>query len=316
MSILEGSARIPGYPKILTIGHPKISDLLTGSVSIEEKVDGSNFSFMVDDKGQAIFRSRKKEIYPDDLNNMFELGVEAVEKLLEDGNIAPYVIFRCEYLRRPRHNLIKYDRIPNNHLIVLDVSANRVYLTHKEKKTIANKIGFETVPLLFEGKLGNPDEQRKMLESLLETESILGGAKVEGVVIKSYDKWTHEGFPMWGKIVRDDFKEKMGAKTKKIQYGDKVITQIVESLKTEARWNKALQSIKEDGLYTGAPENIPHLLRAVHRDIDEEELDWIKEQLMAGYVKKIKGDVCKGLAEWYKFKILEGAIDGDDTNNG
>ena len=45
MKILAILNQISSYPKIYSLGHAAILDLLDGRVIVEEKVDGSQFSF-------------------------------------------------------------------------------------------------------------------------------------------------------------------------------------------------------------------------------------------------------------------------------
>lgn len=50
--------------------------------------------------------------------------------------------------------------------------------------------------------------------------------------------------------------------------------------------------------------------REVHKDLEEECADEIKELLYKWAVKDIKRSVIKGLPEWYKEKLLEKQFNG------
>ena len=52
---------IHSYPTVFAIGHKMIADLFNGSVVVEEKVDGSQFSFGVID-GELVCRSKGQQI--------------------------------------------------------------------------------------------------------------------------------------------------------------------------------------------------------------------------------------------------------------
>ena len=71
------------------------------------------------------------------------------------------------------------------------------------KKAEAERLGLECVPLLYKGMIKSPDELLKFLDA----ESILGGTKIEGVVVKNYNLFTLEKKIAMGKFVREDFKE-------------------------------------------------------------------------------------------------------------
>jgi hypothetical protein len=46
------------YPSIYNLGHRALQDLLTVSVNVEEKVDGSQFSFGITEEGEIKLRSK------------------------------------------------------------------------------------------------------------------------------------------------------------------------------------------------------------------------------------------------------------------
>ena len=107
------------YPKVYNLGHAWIKNLLIGPVTVEEKIDGSQFSFgRFGDELKV--KSKSVELVLDYPEKMFELAVEQVKKvshLLKDG-----YTYRAEYLSKPKHNALAYDRVPVNNLIFIDIS--------------------------------------------------------------------------------------------------------------------------------------------------------------------------------------------------
>src|SRR6267142_6345300 len=109
---------IPSYPKIYNLGHAAILDLLDGDVVVEEKVDGSQFSFgllydtrpLVEPAFRLFFRSKEAIIEPEAPPKMFARGVEAVKAIAH--LLTPGFVYRGEYLQKPKHNVLAYDRIP------------------------------------------------------------------------------------------------------------------------------------------------------------------------------------------------------------
>src|SRR5690606_17156441 len=87
--------------------------------------------------------------------------------------------YRGEFLMKPKHNILKYDRNPEGFVIIFDIQDNNgEWLSPEAKAYEAQSLGLECVPLLHRGKV---DE--KVLHGLLSRTSILGGP-IEGVVIK------------------------------------------------------------------------------------------------------------------------------------
>jgi hypothetical protein len=143
----------------------------------------------------------------------------------------------------------------------------------------------------------------EQIEELLQTESILGGHKVEGVVIKNYNQQVMLGdihqYIMSAKYVSKEFKEQHD-KHKPEFSGKGRMEILVQSYRTEARWHKAVQHLKELGQIDDSPIDIGIIMREVHRDIDEECKEDIKEALWREFSKKIKRVSTAGMAEWYK----------------
>lgn len=140
----------------------------------------------------------------------------------------------------------------------------------------------------------------KHTEALLDTESVLGGVLIEGFVLKAVnrDLFYYDGKPLMAKVVSDKFKE-MHISVWKGKKAD-VVEGIIEGLKTEARWQKAVGALRDSGELTGSVKDIGGLFKQVQCDIEEEEAETIKDLLYKHYRKKILRGSTYGLAEWYK----------------
>lgn len=289
------------YPKIYNVGHAALSQLFDDYVLIEEKIDGSQFSFGIFD-GELKCRSKGQQLVVDDPEGMFVKAVDAV-KLVRHKLINGWT-YRAEYLQKPKHNTLAYDRIPNNHLMIFDInSEEEVYLGYDEKRHFADQLGFECVPLIFD-LLAKP--KLEDLNNLLNKDSVLGGQKIEGFVIKNYAKFGPDKKALMGKYVSEAFKE-----IHKVDWRDRnpskadVIEVIGQSLRTPARWQKAVQHIRERGLLTDSPKDIAMLLKEVQVDILKESEAEIKGQLWKHAWPIISRSVIRGLPEWYKQQLLE-----------
>ena len=277
---------ISGYGKIYTLGHKYVEDIFDGEYIYEEKIDGSQISFGVID-GELCIRSKEAQLNIQSPDSMFKEGVEYIKSIKE--HLAKDVVYRGEYLKRPKHNVIAYQRIPRNHIIIFDIYANG-YLLYRDKVMEASRIGLETVPKY----------DTKDIQELLTRESCLSGSLIEGVVIKNYTKSTPHSSIMCGKFVSEKFKERI---TKKVRIKIDIVEGIVNSLATEARFLKTIAHIRDKCELTNTLEDMPLLLKDLHQDIDAEEQDYIKEILYKYYIKDIKRGVVQKFKEWYMEEV-------------
>lgn len=286
------------YPKIYALGHKAITELFKDDVLVEEKIDGSQFSFGRFD-GELKCRSKGAQINSDYPEKMFAEAVEVVKNLdLHNG-----WTYRAEYLKSPKHNALSYDRIPRNHLIIFDINTGEEsYLSYSEKKDEAERLGLEIVPILYCGKIDEP----KVLLDFLETTSILGGQKIEGMVIKNYLRFGEDKKVLMGKYVSEAFKEVHNGDWKENNPTNKdVIQRLILSLKTPARWQKAVQHLRERGRLTDSPKDIGLLIKETQEDIVNEETDFIKDALYKNAISHIRRGVSGGIAEWYKEELMK-----------
>lgn len=293
-------SNIPSYSKVFALGHRQILGVLDNPVVVQEKIDGSQISFGLVN-GELSIRSKGAQIYLEDPPKMFNKAIEVISKrkdMLRDG-----YVYRGEYLSKPKHNTLAYERTPIDYIILFDIDKDGLcnYLPYSEVKQEAERIDFEVVPLFYEGKA-----TLDLLKSFLSRESVLGGQLIEGVVAKNYSMFTDDKKIAMAKVVSSDFQEKH-QKSWKIQNPSRsdVVTSIVETFRTEARWNKALQHLKEEDKILGEPRDIGNLIAEVKRDVLDECGDEIKEVLFKFFWKTIERQITHGLPEWYKELLAE-----------
>jgi hypothetical protein len=249
--------------------------------------------------GKLCCRSKGCAQDPDHPDGMFEAAIEtakAIEGLLCEG-----WTYRGEFLRVPKHNALAYDRVPKGNIILFDIdTGNQSYLMPNVVADEAADIGLEVVPTLYVGELTSYD----MFEELLATDSILGGQKVEGVVIKNYAHFGRDGKALMGKHVSAKFRE-VHAKDWKGRHpsGADIKTTLGQRLRSEARWEKAVQHLRDAGRLENSPRDIGPLLKAVNQDIIEEDADRIKEALWKWAWGDISRHTTRGLPEWYKERL-------------
>ena len=289
------------YPKIYNVGHPALDEFFdTDKVIVEEKVDGSQLSFGVFN-GELLIRSRGANIYTDS-PHMFSKAVDTVEgirSLLVEG-----YMYRAEYLSKPKHNALAYDRVPDKNIILFDVATGPERYGSRELLEIeAVRLGLEVVPVLAEKRLDSANDVR----DLLDTVSVLGGQKVEGLVFKRRDDplYGRDGKPLIAKFVSEAFREIHKSDWKRESKKD-LISTVVDKYRSDARFHKAVQHMAEDGTLLREPKDIGQLIKSVQQDVIDECEDEIKQMIFDYYRKTILRGVIRGLPEWYKGQLLEG----------
>jgi hypothetical protein len=308
-------SKIYSYPTVFAIGHSAITGIFDDPVIVEEKIDGSQLSFQVaacdDGTLELLCRSKGKQLVLDAPEKMFS---RAVKTICEE--IAPMHanwIYRCEYLEKPKHNVLAYDRVPNKHLIGFDICTGlETYLPYAEKKAEFERIGLECVPLLYEGMVDGVDQ----FYDFLELTSILGGSKIEGVVVKNYKLFTAEKKVAIGKYVSEKFKEVAGGEWRKSNPTETDITNLlISSYRTPARWQKAIQHLKERGELEWSPRDIGSLIREIQADTKKECEEEIKDALFKHFWPKIQRGITAGAPEWFKELLLASAFEKGDKSD-
>lgn len=298
--------QVPSYSKVLTLGALGTEQALNGTVVIEEKVDGSQFAFGIDENGEVGCRSHHQQIVMD-AAGMFAKAAEYVQSITPTIERMFKVRkepmwFYCEYLQKPKHNTLAYSRTPTNHLVLFDAKFGPNWLPYPSLHAMAGTLGIDVVPLLYEG-----DAAPDTIKGLLTRESYLGGPTVEGVVVKNYEQLIAIGgttYPLFCKLVNEAFKER-NAKEWKQNSNKNKLQELMESYCTQARWQKAVQRLEEQGQLEHSPRDIGALMRVVGTDLLEEEAAAIKEELFKLYWKDIVRTAQHGLPEWYIAQLTE-----------
>jgi hypothetical protein len=297
---------ISSYPSIYNLGHKAIADLLNHPVIVEEKVDGSQFSFYKDAFTGTVFcRSKGSQINMAAPEKMFARAVATVIELAP--LLTPGYEYRGEYLNSPKHNCLCYDHVPVKHIILFDVSTGgENYLSPEEKWAEANRLGLECVPMLFRGVVDGVNHFR----ALLETQSVLGGQKIEGVVIKpeGYNLFGIDKKVLLGKFVSESFRE-VHSKTWDREYKTPGSGDILAILKakygTHARWNKAIIHLAESGLITDSPTDIGLVMKEVPEDVLKECKEEICADLFTWAWPQLRRALTSGFPEFYKEELLK-----------
>lgn len=308
------------YPKVLQPSYLTRFNLKDkGLYYIEEKYDGSQFRFGIDKEGNRWFGS-KGVTYSDERppDKMFvkavKLANEAMDRLFDYRNYndcTDYSFF-AEYLSKPKHNTLTYDRTPINNLVLFDVIEKGEYIEPIGVHSFSDVMELEPVKV-FEQTTSFPTFN--FIEPLLKEKSTLGDIEIEGVVVKNYDitmEINGEVRPLFYKYVRDDFKELNNEEWNKKPHKQPIESIISEILNKEAIFRKAIQHLEENGEAEGHMRDMQKLIPLVYEDLYEEYLPLIQEMLVKKFQKDIEKQAISGLAEFYKqhlYKKMESTLE-------
>ena len=294
---------IHSYATVFQLGHKMIADIFSSPVVLEEKIDGSSFSFGIID-GELQCRSKGKQLILDAPEKMFTKAVATAQEL--SSLLHPGWVYRSEFLEKPKHNVLAYERVPLKNVIIFDIdTGGENYLTPQEKMDEAHRLGLECVTAFYSGMVESMDQ----FMQLLETISRLGGTRIEGLVVKNYNVFTAEKKIALGKYVSERFKEVAGGEWRRANPTDADITnQLIIRYRTPARWEKAVQHLRERGELEESPRDIGKLIHEVPDDVLRECEQDIRDRLFAHFWPKIRRGVTVGLPEFYKEELAKKAF--------
>lgn len=310
---MNNTQKLHSYPKVWSLAHREVAELIKEPCIVEEKIDGSQFSFGIRDAVQGspiYFRSKGAVIDEGDPPDIFKAAVREVRRIHEFIGLHPGWTYRGEALKGKGHNSLRYDREPANHVVIWDIDQGEENLLGWDDKYIeAARLGYEISPILYEGIV-----TLDILTELLKRPPMLGGKMIEGVVIKRTRDNTiygRDGKVLVGKYVSDGFKEVHASNPeyKKTSKKD-IVSLIAAQYSTEARWNKVVQHLAEEGMLLNAPQDIPNILKGLQEDIREESLDEIKDTLLKYYWKDISKKLVKNVPRWYIDRLTRENVSG------
>ena len=268
------------YMHVERLGTEEVEDLLIGRVHIFPKIDGTN-AVVWYENGEVKAGSRKRELSVESDNAGFCAYITQQPNIKAYLEANPNHILYGEWL--VPHTLKTYRDECWRNFYVFDVAVRddegRIgYLPYDVYSPVLGDFIIAYLPPI--AVLTNPtiEDVRKVAEtnSYMMKEGSIG----EGVVCKNYDFYNKYGRQTWGKLVRNEFKEKhiktMGCPTKDVVT---VEDEIVAEYVTQAVVDKEFDKIRVvDGGWSS--QSIPKLLNTVYYTLVTEEC-W-------NFVKKFK----------------------------
>ncbi len=292
------------YPKIYNVGHRAVRDIFQHTIHIEEKIDGSQFTWGTDIAGALFMKTHHQDVTKQEPFGLFKQAMEwcrANVDLFHKG-----WTYRGEVMAKPCHNLLEYERVPRNGIVLFDVDKGQEdFLPYIDKVAEGNRIGLETTPYMFYGRLDNPETIR----TFMDRRPLLGGKFIEGVVVKAYGVFDDAKKTVMAKFVSDRFKEE------KVINGQEgaaphidTVAGIGDRYKTEARWLKSIQRMKESNELQMAPQDIGKLRTLIMADVEAERGAEIKDLLYDAFRKDVLTRSVAGFPDWYKTWTTQQAI--------
>jgi len=290
------------YPDIERLGHEDNKDILNFSedtLVIEEKVDGGNGSFWLEEDGSVHLGSRNRDLTIENDDKAFaRQQVQLKEHLvnLESQGIKlnPDYYYYFEWMMK---HTIAYTSAP--FIIGLDIRLKRVmneegfgfFLGRDAKEQEFKRLNIECVPCVWRGTVKELKELN--VRELIPKSKYYDGF-AEGIVIKNYcRKHPHENHQLYAKLVRDEFKEDNKAVFGNLKGQITDTHKIVEEFCTEARIRKAvLKFTNEDSMSL----NLTLMAKVpsyVIKDILKEEFNTIFDKYKFIDFKELKQKVPK-----------------------
>ena len=105
------------------------------------------------------------------------------------------------------------------------------------------------------------------------------------------------------KLVGEAFKEKHANNPDWKPQRDR-LEELFDSYRTEARWLKTIQHLRDDGKLSGEPKDIGLLMKELANDLITEEGEDMAKKLLAHHRKAWISSAMRGLPEFYKDHLL------------
>lgn len=263
------------YIHLERFGTQEVEGIEHGMCFIFPKVDGSNASVWLNNKGEICAGSRTRQLSLDHDNAGFLAWV------IQQDNLKAYLFANPTHRLYGEwlvpHTLKTYRKDAWRRFWIFDVAKvdpnthDEIFISYDAYNEELEKFKLDYILPMFRIENVNLDYLMGALEKntfLIDDNSGVG----EGVVVKNYDFINRYGRTVWAKVVRQSFKEDnakaFGINT--IRLGTGVEQQIVDEFVTPAMIDKVMAKIvNEKG--TWQTKFIPQLLNVVFYDLVKEE---------------------------------------------
>jgi hypothetical protein len=267
-------AEFKRYVEVEPLHKEDVEGILCGRVWVFPKLDGANSSIFLDEKGVVTGGSRNRALGSGakDNHGFREAFVSPNQGMLTAFfNSFPNVRRVYGEWLVP-HTLRTYREDAWRKFYLFDVETDEGFLPYEEYSLFCAEAGFNVVPAL--SSIENPTEE--YLRGFLERNTFLiedGKGYGEGVVVKNYGFRNKFGHRVWGKIVRNEFKEQMLGAWPTPEAALKVSpeAEIALNCVTAGRLDKIIAKIPEEER-ADRKTFVPRLLNTAYHEVVTEEL--------------------------------------------
>lgn len=240
-------------------------------ISITEKIDGANASFVKDENNPDGFTcySRNQPLHQDNqLRGFYQWCKDNVDPNTLLPNVRYFGEWAC------KHKVIYKDDVYNNfYLFSLYDDITEKYLHEDDVRHEATRLNLHAVRLFYYGEFISFEHLQSFIgQSDLTAEPNTG----EGVVVKCVDKTDRYGRQLFLKMVSERFAE---IQKQKLPKNPSVNNALIRAVVTETRVHKLLHKLVDEGILSEdyGIENIATILRNinVYEDVMEEESEML-----------------------------------------
>lgn len=277
------------YQHIERFGTTEVAQIELGKCYIFPKIDGTNASVWLDDKGEIQAGSRRRHLTLEKDNAGFYAWVKEQQNIIDYLTENPTHRLFGEWL--VPHSLKTYKDDAWRNFYVFDVSNDKkedeilhdgdselTYMPYDVYKPLLEKHDINFIAPI---SIITNASYEQLINQLMKNVFLIEDGKGvgEGIVVKNYEFKNKYNRQTWSKIVTSEFKERhakvMGASEMK---GRKMVEEeIAKKYVTTALCSKVKAKIENDNGSFGS-RDIPRLLHTVYYDIvKEESWNFIKE---------------------------------------
>lgn len=263
------------FTKVIRLGHREtVGYLKEGDyIAVYEKLDGANGSIKRGEKSPLAF-SRNN---PLDITTTLR-GFYNYAQLFDNAKLTQGYVYFGEWL--VPHKVDYVEHFGNFYLFDIWDEVAGKYLSHVEVVSEAARIGFTLAPLIYAGPFRSYEHLQSLVGRSFYAKDAMAG---EGIVVKNYSYTDKHGTQMLVKMVSDSFREHRPQKAPRDPNAFSVEQQFVRENVTEARVEKALFKLIDEGKAPANPSitDMGTILKALGSTIVEDVLEEEGDQLGA-----------------------------------
>lgn len=284
------------YVDIERIGTPENENIFhfpEDEIIVEEKVDGGNGCFYLEG-GKLHICSRNRDLEAEQGNE--KTFVQSRNWLKENLKGKPIDESCYYYFEHMQKHTINYGNIPP--VIGLDIrpkvgafGRDSVFVSREMKEYMFCQLGIPVVAL--KGKFKASEINEELTTKLLEKSAYYDGLP-EGIVFKNYGRMNRWNRQLFGKVVREEFREMNKATFGGIKRDMSDTIKFVDTFCTDARIRKRILSLVNQDRHKLERSLMKYLAISVVEDMLKEEYGYITrlKELNIDTLKKMVAGRC------------------------